>query len=191
MVVEDNDMGFALILKNLKKLDGAYITAGVHGDQGSHMVYIANLHEFGSQPWMVGTKQAYFMARYLMGLDPDAADKDAKAHFWAVYWKLVGKVMQIPERSYIRSTFDTHQATFQKAADRVLDAVLVGEDADHVLKEFALFVQTMFRRGLLAVKNPVNAPLTIALKGSAQPLVADGRLRMSIVAVVRRGGGSD
>ncbi|MBU6428197.1 MAG: hypothetical protein KGR26_04255, partial [Cyanobacteria bacterium REEB65] len=73
----------------------------------------------------------------------------------------------------------------EAAAERVVGKVLDGKmTADEAAQTFAQFAETLFRRGLLAVKDPPNAPLTIALKKSSQPLVDSGRLRASIRSIV-------
>ena len=179
--VEDKDLGWNHIMQEIVKLDGAFVETGVHGEAGSEMVKIATIHEYGTKSWTISSKQAFYMARVLMKIDPEAEP----ARFWGTYRKLVGKKMKIAERSFIRSTFDRERAKFQTGMDRVVDGVLKGGDAKAAMQRFALFTEAMFKQGLLKVKSPPNAGLTIALKGSAQPLVRDGHLKNAIKSVVK------
>jgi hypothetical protein len=183
MSTSDHDLGFDRIVAQLKTLNRYEVVVGVQGSEDSEHVRIASLQEFGSHEWTVTKKQAYYMTRFLMKIDPIAD----KARFWGTWRKLVGKKMKI-ERSFLRATFDREQPLFDKATTRVHDAILKGDtEALAALAQFGLFAEVVFRRGFDHV-SPANAPLTIAVKGSSKPLIASGRLRNSITAVVRTRG---
>lgn len=186
--VEDKDLGFQAILKELKALDGAVVTTGVQSTADAEMVKNATRHEYGSKEWTITSKQAFFIAKVLMRIEDPS-------HRFLVWRKLVGKKMKIPERSFLRSTFDREQATFAEAMTRVQEAVLSGKmTASVALRQFGLFSETMFQNGFDKVKPPLSG-LTIALRpkgdgsGNHKPLVLSGRLRSSIKSVVRMGDG--
>jgi hypothetical protein len=93
----------------------------------------------------------------------------------------------VPERSYIRSTLDENREKYldalSKATGRAVDkgpAVMRTE-----LGKVGARVVADIQRKIVAIKEPPNAPSTIAAKGSANPLIDTGRLRQSIDWEVR------
>ena len=187
--VEDRDLGFKAILTELRKLGEMEVRTGIQGADDSAMVKIATIHEFGSRAWKPSWKQAYYLALLIvLQRRPEQGQSlsaEQKAHAFAIARKLRGRLLRIPERSFLRATFDAQRGKLEAAADRVVGKVLDGKmAADEAAQTFAQFAETLFRRGLLAVKRPPNAPLTIVLKKSSQPLVDSGRLRASIRSIV-------
>ena len=88
----------------------------------------------------------------------------------------------IPERSFMRSTVDEEQRVYLDHLERA-----AGEFADG---RQGRAVQTLERLGLRAVgdiqekivelRDPPNAPSTIASKGSSNPLIDTGNMRQSV-----------
>ncbi len=204
--IEDRDLGFTEMLAELKKLGGKQITVGVHGTEGSELVKIATIHEFGTRAWRPSWKQAYFLAVQIVRtshLDETGEwverrtasgrrahlhrdlKADEKALAFAIARKLRGRTLQIPERSFLRAPFDAARDKIQTALDRTIGQVIDNKvAADEALQQVAVgFLEPLFQKALLRVQPP-NAPLTIALKKSSRPLVDSGRLRQSIRAVV-------
>ena len=187
--VEDRDLGFGAILAELRKLGEMEVRTGIQGADDSAMVTIATINEFGSRAWKPSWKQAYYLALLIvLQRRPEQGQSlsaEQKAQAFAIARKLRGRLLRIPERSFLRATFDAQRGKLEAAAERVVGKVLDGKmTADEAAQTFAQFAETLFRRGLLAVKRPPNAPLTIALKKSSQPLVDSGRLRASIRSIV-------
>ncbi len=187
--VEDRDLGFGAILAELRNLGEMEVRTGIQGTEDSELVKIATINEFGSRAWKPSWKQAYYLALLIvLQRRPEQGQSlsaEQKAHAFAIARKLRGKTMRIPERSFLRATFDAQRGKLETAAERVVGRVLDGKvTAEEAFQTFAQLAETLFRRGLLAVKDPPNAPLTIALKKSSQPLVNSGRLRASIRSIV-------
>ena len=97
----------------------------------------------------------------------------------------------IPERSFMRSTVDKHEAKYAKALEKAMgamvdDAVSGGEQAglsslrksmDTLGVRLVADIQTMIRD----VRTPPNAPSTLAAKYPGDnPLIHTGRMRQSI-----------
>jgi hypothetical protein len=93
----------------------------------------------------------------------------------------------VPERSFLRSTVDENRAAYMKLLERAAGrAVDKGRSA--MRRELELVgakVASDVQRKIVALKDPPNAPSTIAAKGSSSPLVDTGRLRQSIDFEVR------
>src|ERR1035437_349877 len=184
--IEDKDLGFTVMMKELNALSGLSVTTGVHADQSSEMVSNAARHEYGSDPWTVTSKQAYFMARVLMQIDPAAEP----ARFWGTFRKLRGKIMRIPERSFIRSTYDRDQLLLQKLMYQAYDEVLEGRMTARVaLQQFALLSEKICFDGFAHITPPLAA-LTVALRprgdgeGNHMPLVNHGHLRRAVKSYI-------
>jgi hypothetical protein len=181
--VEDRDGGWAAMVREAKKLAASEVHYGIHGDAGEQTVKVAAIQEFGSREWTITSKQAYFMARRLMGIDPTAEP----GRFWATFRKLRGKTMRIPERSFIRAAFDTHRWRIEEATQRAVDRVLAGqENAATELSRLGGFVEYLVRAYAIDLATPANAPLTIHVKQSENPLVDTGHMVSTIRYIIVR-----
>lgn len=91
----------------------------------------------------------------------------------------------IPERSFLRSTVAEHQAKYQKQLDKAVGDAVDGKAP--LAKGLGLLGERAKRdvqRKIRDLKEPPNAALTIALKGSSNPLIDTGRMRQSIDYVI-------
>ncbi len=191
--VDDKDLGFDNILREMRLLGDLEIHTGVQanaGDEnGESLVKIATIHEFGSRQWTITGKQAFFMARVLMGIDP----AKEPGRFFGTVRSLRGRQMQIPERSFLRATFDREQAEFSVAAGRVLDQLIEGKPAKEAVRKFAMYLEAKFRQGFQHIAPPLssatvafrrNLPSNNSSHGGDKPLLNSGRLRASVRSVV-------
>lgn len=184
--VKDIDRGWKRIKRDLKELKTLEVVIGAFSDQaeanGMNMARLGTILEFGAS-WIVTRKQAYYMARFLMGIDPD----NEPGRFWGTYRSLIGKKMTIPERSFLRATFDQERGNIEIASQRTLDLILEGKyDVMTGLGRFGAFVQSRVQQKIQSTHSPANAPLTIRLKGSAHPLISTGRFKNSIRYIIRK-----
>jgi len=92
----------------------------------------------------------------------------------------------VPERSFIRETFDMHRDDYQKVLNNVADGILANKFSLKVgLEAVGQKVQSDFQ-GRIETRSPPfkeNAPSTIARKGSSVPLINYGQLKNSITYV--------
>lgn len=87
----------------------------------------------------------------------------------------------IPERSFIRAAVDEGDARINDNADRLWGQVTEGR----LTKKLALanmgeLIQRMIQRKITTLRQPINAPSTVARKKSSNPLIDTGRMRASI-----------
>jgi hypothetical protein len=98
----------------------------------------------------------------------------------------------VPERSFLRSTFDAHQTEYGRELAQVIeDAALSGADPEQGLARLGLRIVGDVQEAIASGVGPANAPSTVARKGSSKPLIDTGRLRQSIRSEVVPGGGGE
>lgn len=103
----------------------------------------------------------------------------------------------VPERSFLRSTWDLQRDRYEDYAARGLQREIVdvartnvpiNTDTSVTLKRLALRMEGDIKRRIGRREiPPPNAPSTIARKGSSTPLIDTGHLRRVIVAKVQKG----
>lgn len=103
----------------------------------------------------------------------------------------------VPERSFLRSTWDMHRDKYEQYTTRGLQGevvnaaktkVAVDADSSRTLKRIALKMEGDIKRriGQRDIPPP-NAKSTIARKKSDTPLIDSGHLRRTVVGAVRKG----
>lgn len=104
---------------------------------------------------------------------------------------------RVPERSFLRATFDQNRDHYQKFMTNglrreVLDVAKTGDAGpeNRTLKQLGLKVEGDVKKRIAEGIDPPLHPLTIARKGSSKPLIDTGQLRASIASEIRRGGGA-
>lgn len=94
----------------------------------------------------------------------------------------------IPERSFIRSTFDNRYRRFFNAAYIAMGQIVEGKlKLPDALERLGFLVQNNIVETLNKLRTPPLDPKTIAAKGSTKPLIDEGRLRASISFEVKKG----
>ena len=93
----------------------------------------------------------------------------------------------IPERSFLRGTFDAKNREWQKFAEKLLKAIAAGRiDADQALGLLGERAVADVRK---TIRNGIDPPLkaaTVRRKGSSKPLIDTGRLLQSISWSIER-----
>lgn len=95
---------------------------------------------------------------------------------------------RVPERPFMRSTFDENKAKYASELKKGVGSILDGSSTlDVVLGRLGLRVQGDIQKKIAEGTGlpPPNAPLTIARKGSSHTLIDTGRMRQSIDFEVR------
>lgn len=96
---------------------------------------------------------------------------------------------RIPERSFLRSTVDAQQGAYEDLLEQVVTEAVDGGGLpalDRGLDRIGLTAVADVQRTMRDLKDPPNAPSTVARKGSDNPLIDTGRLRQSISHEVKR-----
>lgn len=162
MTVEDRSR-VDEVVEILEELDSMYVVVGVLSKSGGELIKIAAVQEFGATIPVTDKMRGFFAYRF--GINLKASTTEIK----------------IPERSYIRSSFDDNETKLMELGD-MLSGVLDGDMSPRNFYEALgqTCVGTIQDYMINEVKSPPNSGLTIANKGSSNPLVDTGRLVGSI-----------
>jgi hypothetical protein len=157
--VIDKDRGWKRIKRNLKVLDDSYTKVGLQ--QGTQRTAGGITSAKGS---------SYKMT--------DLVTVGAVHEFGA-------PKRNIPERSFIRSTFDKEKQGINKLTDKLRP--LFYKDPRKALAALGEWMEAKIKSMITAINTPPNAPSTIARKGSSNPLIDTSQMRQSIrhVEVIR------
>lgn len=89
--------------------------------------------------------------------------------------------IRIPERSFMRSTFDEEKESINKKGEvfyrRIID---LQETAESALNKLGIWFVSKVKRKITTLNTPPNAPSTIRRKDSSNPLIDTGQMRASI-----------
>ena len=97
---------------------------------------------------------------------------------------------RIPQRPYMRPTFDARRDSYEDGFVRGIGRVVDGtSDIDTELGHLGLVVAGDIQETIATLTDPPLAQITIDRKGSSKPLIDTGRLKQSIDHEVRRGDG--
>lgn len=95
---------------------------------------------------------------------------------------------EIPERSFIRSTMDENRQYLVQVTRNAIMNIALGADIDVELNKIGLLIASLIKKKITDLRDPPNAPSTIARKGSSNPLIDTGRMRASVAHEVIYGG---
>lgn len=149
----------------LKELNGMRVRVGIVGKSDSKLLTYAAVNEYGANI-EITTEMRKFL------------------HWIGIHVKNETTHIVIPERSYIRSTFD-NKKVFEKLRKKIqplLKSVLNGgNDAIDILDFIGLQLTSDVKRTIAEMKEPENHPVTIERKGKGKGLLVDsGRLTNAI-----------
>ncbi len=140
------DKGFKRIRKDLKKVDGASVDVGILGGSGN-------------------VKKGTFTVAALAATQEFGTRKAGK-----------NKNIIIPERSFLRSTFDSKKQKYMKVLKSLHGDILLGKKT--VVGALALFGDRVVgdvKRKITDIKTPPNAPSTLKRKyPKNNPLIETG-----------------
>lgn len=188
------------IIRELKKLDSKTIEVGVFGEDDSFLAMIATVNEFGARirPKVARHLTIPLMKKY-RGKNPRDFDlfflETKEGHKFLVREKgkdqlefayMLADEVNIPERSFLRSTFDNKENEWFELAMKQLDKILHGEqDAQGACETLGKKMASDIQRTMRDIHTPPNANITQGAKGSSNPLIDTGRLRQSVTWKVR------
>lgn len=87
----------------------------------------------------------------------------------------------IPERSFMRAGFDENESKISNMIETQIGKVMSMEiTAKTAMGRVGEYTKGLIQRKITDIRQPPNKPVTIALKGSSNPLIDTGRMRMSI-----------
>ena len=95
----------------------------------------------------------------------------------------------IPERPFMRQSFENHEGELQAACDAAQRLVSSGGSAEQALQQIGEVAKGLVQDEIVNGGFAPNAESTIKKKGSEQPLIDTGTMRQSVNFVVKRRGG--
>jgi len=159
-VNKDNVKRLEKILKDLK---GKVLKIGVFGKDDSKLLMIATVNEFGCQIKVTDKMRAYL-------------------HYHGLHLKKETEYINIPERSYIRKTFDEKKNKIDRMIQLSLKELITFQiDIDTFYNRLGTYLVSLIKETLTDVRMPPNHPYTLEQKEPrTNPLINTGRLRESI-----------
>ncbi len=156
-------------IKRLEELESMYVAVGILSKTDGEILMIANVHEFGTDIKVTDKMRVFFLYEFGIPLKPTT------------------KVIRIPERSFIRSAYDNKSDEVYVDGAKLLDGVVEGTlSAKEFYTALGQVTVDVIKNYLISeVNSPPNTALTIANKGSSNPLVDTGRLVESIAYEIR------
>jgi len=189
VTTKDIDKGMQRTLRRIMD-EAKYVDIGIQSDEDETLLKIAAANEFGAtinHPG--GTAYGY-------KTEDDA--KKGKVRFlkkgagYMVLGETEPHTIEIPERSYIRSTIDENEAKYLDNYAKKLSVQIIDGNIDKytALTIMGQKIEADIKSKIISLQSPANAPSTIRKKGSNNPLVNTGLLGSSIRYVVVNGKGT-
>lgn len=157
------------LLAALAELDRTRIEVGVFGAAESHLLMIARVHEFGARIEVTPKMRGWFRGQ---------------GH------PLRRETTQItiPERSYMRSSWDESAGELERLTTQLLRQVLTLRlSPAQMYERIGVWLVGRIQRQIRTLSEPPLHPMTVERKGSSNPLVDTGRLIQSITYRVVKG----
>jgi hypothetical protein len=155
--VVDLDHGFNAILENLEETAKRQILIGIQEGSKTHL---DAKKERIREP---GISIAQYAAANEFGTD------------------------NIPERSFVRSTFDQRLNDIMEITIGQLGLVIDREiSLDVAYNRIGLAVTGMVQQKIREIRSPPNSPITIEKKGSSKPLIDFGQMIAAVRHVVKK-----
>lgn len=162
--VTDIDRGFADIKKEVRRFKKSYTSIGFFttgGDPSNDIAARAIVHEFGAKIPVTKKMKGFFLYKFGVALKKS--------------------IITIPERSFMKQTFDKNK---NKIHDKIIDGynrVLDGNDtAKQALSRLGEWYRALMQLTIRGENFVANSPLTIKAKGSSKPLSDTGEMANSI-----------
>lgn len=92
----------------------------------------------------------------------------------------MGRLILIPERSFIRATFDEKYDEIGEHAEAAVTAIINGADVSKALARTGQYIEGEIKRKIGSGPFTPNSPATIRKKKSSKPLIDTGHMRQSV-----------
>jgi hypothetical protein len=102
-----------------------------------------------------------------------------------IIFKPDGKPMIVPERSFIRSTFEDEKQNVTKRFEQIVEGINKGDFAIHrKLKAIGIEHEGKVKKKITDIKTPPNSQRTVKYKGFDNPLIHTGEMRSKVSSAV-------
>lgn len=150
------------ILSNIDELNSKNLEVGLFAPEGSDLFIIGMANEYGAHIPVSNKMRAYM-------------------HYQGVHLKKTTTEIEIPERSYIRAGFENSKEFIAEYITRALPLAIDGRlEVDRFYSLLGEVCVSKITDYMQQLRTPPNSDLTIARKGSSNPLIDTGRLIQSI-----------
>lgn len=87
----------------------------------------------------------------------------------------------IPVRSFMRSSYDENREEINRVIEKSYDGILAGKETVYwSLQKIGVWFTAKVQKKIRDLREPPNAPSTIARKGSSNPLIDTGQMIQSV-----------
>lgn len=87
----------------------------------------------------------------------------------------------IPERPFMRNTMRKNRNKYKASMLKAAKAIILGTSSLRtVLSKLGILAQGDIQSEITSLRSPPNSPVTIALKGSSNPLIDTGAMRQAV-----------
>ena len=94
---------------------------------------------------------------------------------------VVGFGGPIPERPFMRNSARNNRNKYKKGMKAAAPKILRGETSlKTVLSKLGIMMQNDIQQEITSLRSPPNAPLTVLIKGSSNPLIDSDEMRASV-----------
>lgn len=193
------------IIKELTKVNNHDIAIGFFGERDSLLLTIVRANEYGanivpknSEALTIPAPPAKKGGRIRKPSEIDGLFRPRGKNVLArregdslvVYFYLVKRV-KIPARSFIRTTQAENEAKYKQMFATGVEQIIKGQmTADQLFNLVGTTAVADMQNMIRKIRKPANAPVTVALKKSTNPLVDTGQmLRKVTFEVIPSGGG--
>jgi len=151
------------LLKVIDEITKFEIHVGIQADEGSKILMIAYVNEFGFQIDVTDKMRAYLGATGL-------------------HLKKETTHINIPERSFIRGGYDENKAKMERIIENLLEKVILMQiTVSQFQDQIGQYCVGLIQEYLTNLRDPENHPYTVDQKGGkTNPLIDSGELREKI-----------
>lgn len=91
----------------------------------------------------------------------------------------------IPERPFMRNAMRNNAAKYKAGLLKAAKGIILGETAmPAVLNKLGALAQGDIQSEITSLRSPPNSPVTIAIKGSSNPLIDTGEMRQAVTWIL-------
>jgi len=190
--VIDRDFGYTRIIRELMNADRAVVEVGIPEaaiHDGLSIAEYGAYNEFGATIEMAARSHQMYKQVNSSGTGYNKGGrfvKKSKSNF-ASWTTIPAHTVVIPERSFMRSTFDENVDKIQRQMSVQYKLVVEGKRSVYdALLSVGLRHGDDIKRKIRSGINPPNSPRTIAKKKSSKTLIDTGAMLQSITATVKK-----
>ena len=152
------------MMANLESIDDRDINVGFLDD--SEQAWLAGIHEYGCRIKVTPKMRAYL-------------------HRQGLHLKDSTTEIVIPERSFLRTGFDTYHEEVIAKSEKALSRCLAAGNTEPVLEAIGLLLRDKIYDYAVELQFPPNHPFTTERKGSSNPLVDTGDMLSALTYEVK------